>query len=422
VTQPFRLPSRLCRRACLFGVALWLFSVPVAARAAEDGALCAQGKAALEAGQHDKAIGYFKAARTAEPGNADAWYQEGIAHAYQKEFDLALPLIEKATALAPKDMDKRLGLARVLSWKHDYKEADAVVAKVLAEAPEHEEALLLAARLSFYEGREDEAMKGYARVLKKNPASSDAKEGMAQIERAQKEAEGYRWQVDLGHGTSRFSRQEQENWRDETVQLNYKFDDKTQIYGRYNLVRRFGSYNRFYEGGVNHRFTPGITTYAALAGSPEGDFLPEHRVRAGGTARVIHQHPFLGDTFLTIDGIFDAYRDGEIKTVNPGLEYHVNDQFWVTLRHINVFDADNEHLKGWFARADWQALPQIRFNIGTSDAPETVAGIPVDTRSYFGGLAWNITDQATFYLGYSHDDREASYINKTVSSGLSLKF
>jgi YaiO family outer membrane protein len=331
--------------------------------------LIQQGVFAKNAGNYAEAMRAFSQAKAFSPTSSEAWYLEGVTLSFQKKYDEAIAHLEKALELDPKNTEARLHLEKVRTWKHAKDKAPKLAAPIPA------------------------------------PVAL------------------YRWQVDMGYATSRFSRVEQENWRDGTLQLNYLLpDDATRVYGKEELFRRFGTYNRHYEVGTEHRWGQGASAYLSVGGSPEADFIPQWRLRAGGSYRILHGDPLLGDTILTLDTIYDDYEEGTIRTVNPGLQYYVTPELWLTAKHINVIDAESARLMGWFLRGDWQVIDRLRLNIGAAHAPETVDAVTVSTRSRFLGMALDVTDRATLYLGLSRDDREGSYINKTLSSGLSVKF
>ena len=56
------------------------------------------------------------------------------------------------------------------------------------------------------------------------------------------------------------------------------------------------------------------------------------------------------------------------------------------------------------------------------EEPETVAAVTVDTQTWFGGVALELTPQATLHIGYTRDDRENSYIRQVVNASISYRF
>ncbi len=387
--------------------------------------LIEKAEQAKKTNKYSESLEYLKEAKSLNAEGAEAWHLEGVIYTYKKQYKNAIKHLNKALELDKDNYEIKMSLARTYSWQGNYQESIKILKEILSKDNNNPEAQLLLARVYFYTGDLSQSENKYSSIAKEfrdnNAVYDEAKKGLSDVRNANDEA--WNWKLDLGYGNSNFSRIEQPNWQDINVQLNYRTNNgNSLLHGRYNSVERFENYDTYYEFGLDHKCTKDIFGYFSLGGSPEADFLPRWKARLGGSIKVPKKVKEFGDTFLTLDTQYDNYEEGNIKTINPGLQYYVTSNVWLTGKYINVVDDDNKRLTGWFARGDWQVTDNFRVNAGLANAPETVDGITVDTSSVFFGLAFDVNKKTTLYLGYGRDDRKDSYINKTISSGLSVKF
>lgn len=116
-----------------------------------------------------------------KPKDADALEQLATLQGWLGKHDEALATWRKALALAPDNSDYRLGLARVLYWKQDFKGSLKELDAVLDAAPESVEALTLDGDVLLAAGRAPEARKAY---LKAQALAPDDAELAKKLERA----------------------------------------------------------------------------------------------------------------------------------------------------------------------------------------------------------------------------------------------
>jgi len=136
------------------------------------------------------------------------------------------------------------------------------------------------------------------------------------------------------------------------------------------------------------------------------------RVRDGGNA-----------TVLTLDAREAQYAGGDIQTVTPGLEqYFADGRAWFTARWINVFDELGAHHNGYLARLDGFITNRLRLFGGFSDAPDTSAGVVIDTNAVFGGAVLNIGADSTLRLSAAREDREVGDDRTEISLGVGFAF
>ena len=361
-------------------------------------------------------------ATTAHAGTQEI-LDQSRALAEAKRYDEALELIAFEEKRAPENSELLMMKARILAWKGDYQAAQAILTPLRARYPNDDDILLVQAAIQGYEGRRDEATASYRSILVRNPNDADARQGLQRLEQAEIAAEGYRWQLDAGGEFSSFSRSSQDNWNQQFLQLSHFSPDRaTTLHGQISRFDQFNRVDSYYELGASHRFTPRLNGYVLGGATHNADFRPDMRLGGGGEVRL--DAPDSGSTawWLTLDVQYDSYPTGDVALYNPSLRFEPTDGWAITARRIIVDPEANKRLYGWLARVDGTITNDWRFLVGYANAPETVAGVAVDTKTIFGGLAYDIDTAHTVRIGYTRDDRENSFIRDAVNVSVSHRF
>lgn len=349
------------RRALL--AALFLSAAaPAAAQSGEEA--YRQGVAARVAGSHLEAARLLEQAVRAEPANADARLQLGLALLALGRLDEAEAAFRRTLALAPGYADARIGLARVAQRRGDFRRGLAELEPV-------------------------EAANDEARLLRGQLAA-----GMA-------DAAEWRMDIDASHSELSGSRPD---WREGSLRLSYKASPLTTVSGGVEIARRFGLTDTYGEVRLDRRFSSGASGFVFLGATPNAAFRPEWQLGLGGAVRV-REGP--APTIFTFEARQARHRSGDIQAFTPGVEQYVaNGRAWLTARWINIFDQDGDRHDGWLGRGDIVATPRLRLFAGAADAPDTSEGIVIDTFSLFGGLSYDLTDHVSVRASLTHEDRE----------------
>lgn len=232
-----------------------------------------------------------------------------------------------------------------------------------------------------------------------------------------------KWQADTGLQLSDFSRSAQPDWNQEFTQLTRFFNGrKTALHGKITRYDQFSNIDSEYEIGVDQVFAPRFNGYLYVAAAPDADFRPEWKAMGGGSVRLDNPAWQWWPVWMTLDGRYEDYNNTEATTLNPGLRIEPADRWAIAARAISIKQPDEKRVYGFDLRLDGKIAEDLRFYAGYADAPETVAGITVDTQTYFTGIAYDITPAHTLRLGYTHDDRENSYIRQVFDVSLSYSF
>jgi len=232
-----------------------------------------------------------------------------------------------------------------------------------------------------------------------------------------------RWQLDMDGLRSNLS-DGLEPWNEGAFRLGYRVSPSTTVSAAAELSERFGEFDAYFEGRLDHLFTPTLAGYVLLGGTPDADFRPKYQIGAGGSARVSPGvDSLLGPTIAAIDLRQAEYETGGIQTVSPGLEQHLfGGRLWLTGRWINTFDPDRRRTGGWLVRADVQVINRLRIFAGLSDAPDISEGQVLETFNTFGGLVLDLDENISLRASVAREDRDKAYDRTVFGIGMGVRF
>ena len=339
-------------------------------------------------------------------------YRDGVAARMAGDAVRAVELLEQAVAAEPANADAQLQLGLALLAAGRLDDAEAAFAQTLTLAPDYTDARIGLARLAQRRGD----VGGARAALEPVPAGNAEADALRRVLAADP-TERFQLDLDLAYGDVEGA---QPDWREAAVQLRYQASAATALAGRAEFARRFGKSDVFGEIRVDRRFGQAGGAYFGVGGTPSADFRPEWQIAAGGHVRVRGG----GDpTVLTLDARQARFATGDIQTLSPGVEqYLAGGRAWLTGRWINIFDADGDHLSGWSARGDLLATPRLRLFAGLADAPDTDLGVVTDTFSFFGGAALEVSRRYVLRLSVAHEDRETGADRLQIGAGIGVRF
>jgi len=344
----------------------------------------------------------------------------GLAEA--RRYDEALAILRAARAAHPEDADLSLATARILSWKGDYRAAAAELDGLPPAMQANPEALSLRGNLAYYRADLRAAKVRYQAALASDPGFTEARDGLARVEKAEAaDAAEPHWQVDAGLEHSSFSPAVQPDWDQQAVVLTRFLDGgRRAVHVGVTRYHQFGLVNSDIEAGVAGRLSDGVSAYVTAGTSGEADFRPRYRLAAGGEARVAKSG--WGALWLGLDGRHDVYRSVTVNSASLAARLEPAEGWGVAARLIRVDSGTGPAMNGYSLRFDGRLSPKVGVYAGFADAPDTVAGVTIDTRSAFAGISWTVDDRTTLRAGYGRDDRENTYVRNGVSVSLSRRF
>lgn len=444
-------------RPPLFGVALASFLLMIGilrAAAAELSVdtLYRNGIGAKAAGDLDAAARDFERALALQPDDVDVMVQLGLVYGAEQRYGEARALLERAGRLAPGDLDVPTARAHVEAYAGNFAAAEAAVEAVLAQQPQNVDALTLAGRLAYYRKDYPAARRRFETALATAPDDPDALLGLGDTLRAEgdedaaeaayRKAEAAapgsreiaerlahrppvprRWRLDSAFSYSRLSRVPTPDWKETFDQLGYVFDNGDIVHGRVEASERFGRYDAYLEGGLDHRFDDRLSGYAYVGGTPAAHFREHIAGLGGGGYKALDGGDLLNATVLTFDGKVADYSTGDVETVRPGIQqYFFKGRFWGTAQSITIRDENGHLQQGWLLRGDVIPVERLIVFAGLAEAPETSDNVTARTRSQFAGGALEITDDLVLRLDYLREDRARSYLRQAVTLGVAVRF
>lgn len=354
---------------------------------------------------------------TAEPAraqtaNPDTLYAQAVQDRLAGRNTAAISALERVISTRPDDVDARLNLGLALLAENRLDEADAAFDAVLRQAPGYVDAHIGRARAAQRRGEVDGARAALdaaeAVVPGADPDIDAVRSGLVS-------ASVYPWRLDAGFSQSELSAG-LEPWREASVSLSRRLDDRRAVTGVVERTERFGDVDVFIEGRYDQRIGTG-SAYIAVGGAPNADYRPEVSVKVGGQAALG------GRGFsATLDAGLARYRSGTVTTLQPGLQQTLLDgRVLLTGRWINVWDETDTYRSGYAIGAVWSVVPSVRIRGAYADAPESSEGMTVDVRATSAGVEVDVGDHATLRLTGVHEERKA-YDRDELGFGVGWRF
>lgn len=346
--------------------------------------------------------------------------------AAEQKYSDALVLLQKTTETHPNDIELKLSIVRVMCWQGNFQDAENVLNNLDEKHNTNPGVIILHANLAYYKHDYVSAIALYKKILAEHPDYEDAKTGLADAEKALNSPENqhYRWQADAGYEHSSFSRVDMPRWNQEFTQITHFLDDnQTAIHARITRYDQFSNIDSEFEAGINHRFFDYLSAYAFSDVAPEATFRPNYAFASGGAIRIIKPGKIaLPPVWLTIDSNYNLYSSNYVAGVNTGLSIGLWDGWSVAGKIVATQPEASKRIYGKSIRLDGIITSKWRFHVGYSNAPDTENGITVNTKTYYGGIATDITPQVTLRVDYAHDNRQDSYIRQGISTSVSYRF
>ena len=333
-------------------------------------------------------------------------------------------IAEYAAIQQTKDTEALLDEARLFSRQGEYDLAQNKLDQIPESDWQNPDVQIVQAYLFYYQGNYKPATDLFQNILNNYPEYTDAAEGLSLIERAQsaESTDKKRWSVTAGTEISRFSRSNQDSWNQNFIELSRLLEnDKTVLRGKVTRYDQFNNIDSEYELGVDHYLNDRSYFYGQLALSPDANFRPDLMASASGEYRLTKTSTTPA-IFGTLYMRYSNYSNTDVTSLKPGIRLSPIDGWGLSLRSIIIDQDDEKRTYGQEYRLDGQARDDLRFYLGYADAPETEAGVVVNTKSYFGGIAYDFNTDYTLRLGYAHDDRQDAYIRKIYNASLQYRF
>lgn len=394
------------RRLC--GLILLL---PVAANAStfEDGVRLknAQQLVASEAA--------FQTVLANDPSNIKALEQLAIVQSWQNKFDAAIATYRQLLAMDAHHNEGRVGLARVLYWNSERKQALMELEIALTAQPSEKDSWVLKGDVLMADHQPNAAREAYlkAKSLQGNrmDPALETKIAAAKPPKA--------WRLDVGYVADDFS-QVRDDEHSAYIQLGYTTTSKTSIYAKWEEYVNFGETDRGVGLGVYWLLADYLLINAEWSTTTDtADFRPDDLVVLNAEFLFNTQwQPLLGYRHSEYKSAFNA---GEVTTITPGLRWN-RDRSSIELRHSrtnNLDDTTTSVNTGKYTFNGEHYSPYIAYTAGKEATPPlAVAEIKVIS----AGLVMRLNDAWSARVDYAREDRKDTYIHTSIGLGISAFF
>lgn len=205
------------------------------------------------------ALAAFALVSATQPGEApdpDRLYRDGVAARHAGDNGRAVSLLRQVVAAQPDNADAQLQLGLALLAEGRLDEAEAALRRTLAIAPDYQD-----------------ATDALARLAQRRAAPDEAAEDAAP-----------RWRLDVDGSYSAL--EGRRDWQEGSVRLGYQASEDTTVGAAVEVSRRFGETDTYGELRIDQRLSDGASAYVTAGATPNADFRPEWQIGAGGSVRV----------------------------------------------------------------------------------------------------------------------------------------
>ncbi|MGN6770874.1 MAG: YaiO family outer membrane beta-barrel protein [Rhizobiaceae bacterium] len=410
--------------------------------------LMGQGRRLRAAGKLAEAEKIYHRALNLAPKNTDILVALGLVVGASQRFDEAGHFFDRALAIRPGLLDARLGKVRLAIWQGDVPRARALVDGVLVSEPDNVEALDLDAKVALLEADYARAGQSFQRVLALDPRNVEALVGLGDVRRAEGDRDAARqaygqalaiepgsadieqrlaappprkWRLDLGSEVSDLT-DGLGDWTDSSAGLAYRLSPRTTISGRMRLATRFGHTDVQIESRIDQAFSPAFSAYAVAAVTPDANFLARYSIGTGGSWQVVAPAHAFGPLSLNIDARYDDFANADVTSIQPWVQGYILDgRLGLSACWVHAQDDSGTRADGYVLRADIEVTQRVGVFGGYADAPEISDGTLVPTRTVFGGIAWDVSDQLTLRASGAYEQRP-TFDRSIFGFGLTARF
>jgi YaiO family outer membrane protein len=230
-----------------------------------------------------------------------------------------------------------------------------------------------------------------------------------------------KWRLDIGGEASDLT-DGRGTWTDSSVGIAYRATPHTTLSARTRLATRYGQRDVQIEGRIDEAFSPSFSAYALAAVTPDADFLARYSLGAGASWQVLPQQDALGPLLFNIDARYDRFAGTGVTTLSPWVQTYILDgRLGLSARWVHAFDDHDTRADGYVLRADFAVTPRFNAFIGYGEAPEIDDAALVPTRTVFGGVSWDVSDDLTLRANLAHEQRP-TFDRNTIGLGLTRRF
>jgi len=347
--------------------------------------------------------------------------RQALDLAGNQNFSDALSLLGSQNPDIRESYDVRFTRARILAWSGNHKGSAAEYDALLRDYPGNLDVLNGYGYLDYYRGNLNDAEGKFRDVLANAPHYVDAQKGLEQVLAAREERRSstHRWRIDLNAGLNSID-SGFEDWNHQSVRVEH-IPGSVAVYGGATRYERFGLDDIQFLGGVRSNTSSRLDWEVGAGFTPSSDFRPD----VTGLARLGYKFELDNGVVLhsSLGYQIDDYElTGTIHQLTPQLVAYLENGMVFTARLIHTVQDTAPDQTGILVSGLIPVMDRLNFRGGYANAPETVAGLSIDTESFFGGLAYQLTEGLEIHGTYTRDDRENTYTSDGFNVGLTQKY
>ncbi len=341
------------------------------------------------------AVAFASPTMAAQQTDLDQLYKDGVAARLAGKSAIAVDELQTVVNARPHDVDARLNLALAQMGLHLYDDADANLLQVLDQAPNYADARVARARIAWYRGNLAAADAQLAPLVAQGNA--DAMALSAQVAAARLGAALLPWRLDVTGSLSSLTN-EQPAWREATVSLGRRLDERTSATVTVDDAEQFSQTNVYLQARVDLRLGSG-SAYVGVGGTPDATFRPDVAVLGGFNAAISHS---VGVTAFTLDASWARYPVGDVRAIDPGIEETLG-RLTLSAKWVNVIDENNMYSAGIIVGGVVSVTPKIQLRAGYSDAPDTELGVTERVKAVTAGGEYDLGRRVSLRLDVGHE-------------------
>ena len=294
----------------------------------------------------------------------------------------ALSLVDRASQLAPDDLDVALARGYILYWLGEFDAAESAADLIAEHAPDYPELAVLQANL-------DRSRDGGGFRLRALSVSG----GLSDIA---------------------FENRASQTWTSQAATIAVDLSARSSVTIGLAREERQATDTRL-SARFDQRFGNGFA-YIAASVVPKADFRERWSAAVGGEVRVAERLTAILDTRVA------EYNTGAILAVQPGLRLDMGHDFAVTGKAINIFGGGESYRLGGSLRFDYRPVTGPSLFAIAASYPDVEADGVRRLQSGAVGLAVPLSDRVSLSAATSYEDRKDSYRRLSGSLALAYRF
>lgn len=352
---------------------------------------------------YDEALVIFRRLAEANPRDLEARLWVARLESWKGRYAVAEELYNQLLGDDPENFEAELGLVDVLGWQGRHDEALARLDKLETRHPDNFDLLLRRARLLRWAHRRRESIQAYEEVLAREPENREARDALASLR-----AELF-YKLEAGYYTEEFDFAR--NTHGAFVELAYHDLDRVWLLGRFQYQNKFSQNNTRYTLGGTYRFFARTWVRGEASLAPPGDTVIANQDYTVEVTQGLHQRFRVGGGYRFLN-----FRAANVHALTALAEWDPRSDLHLYVHYVparTTFEtppASVWNQNGW-ARLVWDAhrkvSPYLLFAVGSED----FAGVSAEqlgrfaAQTYGAGAEVRATPRHGFRAGYYFQNR-----------------